>query len=172
MAVTAVGRTQSGTAKTIKASAGDAALTLASLANGNMRQAATLDLGATRARAYRIDVAIELAATPTAGNAVNLYGGWANASGAGHANTTGSDAAYSGYSSNAADAVKQLEFLGAHICTVQATSTVQKSHAGTIYPKGRYLNLVLHNASGAAVHSSDSNCVITLTPIEDTSEPS
>lgn len=172
MPVTAVFRTQSGAAKTVKSSAGDAQITLASLSNGSYRQSTTLDLGATRARAYRMDFAGEFAATPTAGNTVDLYGSWGNATGAGNGNTSGSDAAYSGYSSDAAASVKELEFLGSHCCVARATTTVQKSNVGTIFPKGRYLNLVVFNGAGSALHSSDSNCVITLTPIEDTSEPS
>jgi hypothetical protein len=172
MAITAVFRTQSGTAKTLASSGGTVAITLTSLGNGSMRQAATLDLGETRAALYRLDVAYELAATPTAGNAINHFVAWSDSSGASQANTSGSDAAYSGYSSNAAASVKELDFLGAHICTAQATSTVQKSFVGVFSPKGRYLNLVVDNESGAAFHSSATNCIITLTPIEDTSEPS
>jgi hypothetical protein len=37
-----------------------------------------------------------------------------------------------------------------------------------IFPKGRYLNLVVDNRSGAAFHSTDSNQFITLTPLEET----
>lgn len=172
MAVTAVFRTQSGTAKTIKSSGGDAAITLASLANGSYQQSATLDLGATRARAYRVDFEGEFVATPTAGNTVDLYGSWGNATGAGRGNTSGSDASYTGYSSDAAASVKELEFLGSHVCVARATTTVQKSNVGVIFPKGRYLNLVLLNGAGSAFHSSDSNCCVILTPIEDVSEPS
>jgi hypothetical protein len=164
-----------GTAKTIKASAGSAAITLASLANGNGttaggRQAASLDLGANWAQRWRLECNFELAATPTAGNAINLFASWNSATGAGDGATSGSDAAYSGYSSNLDASTKQLEFLGAHICTAQATSTVQKSLVGIIFPKGRYLNLVVDNRSGAAFHSSDANSVITLTPIEESIE--
>jgi hypothetical protein len=57
--------------------------------------------------------------------------------------------------------------LGAHICTAQATSTVQKAFSGVFFPKGRYMNLVVDNRSGAAFHSSDTNQVITLTPLEE-----
>lgn len=164
-----------GTAKTIKASGGDAAITVASLANGNGtsaggRQAATLDLGANWAQRWRMDVDREIAATPTAGNAINFFGSYGNATGAGRGNTSGSDAAYTGYSNNIDAAVKQLEFLGAHICTAQATTTVQKSMVGIIFPKGRYLNLVEDNRSGAAYHSTDTNQVITLTPLEESVE--
>lgn len=165
-------KVSSGTAKTIKNSGGDAAITLASLANGNGttaggRQSVTLDLGALWAQRWRINAAFELAATPTAGNAINLFGSYAEASGAGDGNTSGSDAAYTGYSNNIDAATKQLEFLGAHICTSQATATIQKSLVGVIFPKGRYLNVVIDNRSGAAFHSSDANCVITFTPLEE-----
>lgn len=171
MAVTAVFRTQEGTSKTIKGSGGDAVLTFTSLANGSMRQSGTLDLGATHAALYLVELAIEIAATPTAGNVINGYVSDNQASGAGWANTTGSDAAYTGYSSNAAASIKQLDFIGALVCTAQATTTVQKGIMGVFPPKGRYINFVIDNESGAAFHSSQTNCSITLTPIEDTSEP-
>jgi hypothetical protein len=164
-----------GTAKTIKNSGGSAAITLASLANGNGtsaggRQSASLDLGANWAQRWRLETNFELAATPTAGNAINLFGSWNTSTGAGDGNTSGSDAAYTGYSNNIDASTKQLEFLGAHICTSQATATVQKSLVGVIFPKGRYLNLVVDNRSGAAFHSTDTNQVITLTPLQDSIE--
>lgn len=168
-------KVSAGTVLTIRNSGGSAAITLASLANGNgtstgARQSATLDLGAKWARRWRLDTDFELAATPTAGNAINLFGSWSNSTGAGEANTSGSDAAYTGYSNNIDAATRQLEFLGAHICTAQATSTVQRSFVGIIFPKGRYLNLVVDNRSGAAFHSTDTNQVITLTPLEESVE--
>lgn len=164
-----------GTAKTIKSSGGTVAITLASLANGNGtsaggRQAATLDLGANWARMWRIRTEFELAATPTAGNTIRLFGSFHSSTGAGDGNTSGSDAAYTGYSNNIDDAAKQLTLIGIHVCTSQATSTVQKANAGVFMPSGRYLNLVVDNRSGAAFHSSDSNCVITLTPLEESVE--
>ena len=166
---------KNGTAKTLKSSSGTAAITLASLANGNGtsaggRQAATLDLGEYWAQRWRVNAAFELAATPTAGNAINLFASYVDASGAGDGNTSGSDAAYTGYSNNIDAATKQLEFLGAHICTAQATATVQKSLIGVIFPKGRYLNVVVDNRAGSAFHSSDANCVITFTPLEESIE--
>jgi hypothetical protein len=162
----------SGTALTIRNSGGDAAITLASLANGNGtsaggRQSATLDLGANWAQRWRIDTDFELAATPTAGNAINLFASFSDTTGAGRGNTSGSDAAYSGYSSNIDASTRQLELIGAHIVTNQATSTVQKAFAGIFFPKGRYLNLVVDNRSGAAFHSTDTNPVITFTPLEE-----
>jgi hypothetical protein len=161
-----------GTPLTIRNSGGDAAITLASLANGNGtsaggRQSATLDLGANWAQRWRIDTDFELAATPTAGNAINLFASFSDTTGAGRGNTSGSDAAYSGYSSNIDASTRQLELIGAHVVTNQATSTVQKAFAGMFFPKGRYMNLVVDNRSGAAFHSTDTNQVITLTPLEE-----
>lgn len=173
-------RVKTGTALTLKSSGGTAAITLASLANGNgtsagARQAATLDLanGASSGaypKRWRIDFDVEIAATPTAGNVVNFYGSFSNATGAGKGNTSGSDAAYTGYSNNIDAAAKQLTFLGAHICTAQATATIQKGLVGTFTATGRYLNIVVDNRSGAAFHTSDANIVITLTPLDDTIE--
>ena len=167
-------KVSSGTAKTIKNSGGDAAITLASLANGNGTSTGARQSASSISEPIGQDGGgwrdFELAATPTAGNAVNLFASWHSATGAGKANTSGTDASYTGYSNNIDAATKQLEYLGSHICTSRATSTVQKSFVGVIFPKSRYLNLVVDNRSGAAFHSADTNQVITLTPLEETIE--
>lgn len=176
MALPDVFRTQSGTAKTFKSTGGTGAITLASLANGSARQSAKIDLGATRARTYAVKATFEMAATPTDGLPIDLY--WAPSSSptAGTDNpggVSGTDAAYAGYSSNLASAIKQLQFIGSFICTVQVTATVQNQDpVGTFAPKHRYGSLVVYNRSGAAIHSSDTNCEIALTPDEDTVEES
>ncbi len=175
VAVTAVFREQDGTAKVFKSSGGDAALTLVSLANAAYRESVKVDLGATRAQLYAVYLDVELAATPTAGNTIDL---WANPSSSATAGTdnrggcAGVDQAYTGYSSNAAASVKQLPFIGSAVCTTQATATVQKMFIGYYSPPERYLSVVLLNGSGAAVHTSDTNCKLTFTPVEFTSEPS
>lgn len=175
MAVTGVGRIQNGTAKSIKNSGGDSAITLASLANGAGRQAVKLDLGATHAALYRVKATFEIAATPTAGATIDLYWAPSDSSTAGTdnpANVTGTDAAYAGYSSNLTAAIKQLQFIGSFVCTTQATTTVQAGHVGTFSPQSRYGSLVVVNNSGAALHSTGTNQAVTLTPVEDTVEPS
>ncbi len=175
MAVTAVFRQQSGTQKTWKSSGGDAAITLTSLANGSYYQGAKLDFGATRGQLYEVWLYAELAATPTAGSTIDL---WMSPSDSGTAGTnnlggaSGTDAAYTGYSSNAAASVKQLPFVGSGVCTTQATSTVQKMFVGYYSPSARYGSPVLLNGSGAAFHSSATNCALVFNPIEPTSEPS
>lgn len=164
-------RRKEGTALTLKASGGTAALSVASLANSNgtttgMRQSATLDLADGNGfipERVRVTISRELVATPTAGNAINFYGSWSSATGAGVANTSGSDASYTGVSSNNLASVKQLEYLGSHICT--ANGTTQKSVI-VIYPKGRYLNLVEENVSAVAYAASETNQVLTFVPLD------
>jgi hypothetical protein len=165
-------RTSTGTALTLQNSGGSAAITLVSLANGNGtsaggRQSATLDFGASWAREWRVEFDFELAATPTAGNAINLFASWQDATGAGDGNTSGSDAAYTGYSNNIDAATRQLELLGAAVVTGQATSTVQRALVGVIRPKARYANIVVDNRSGAAFHSTNTNQVIRFVPLEE-----
>lgn len=175
MAVTGVARQQTGTVKTIKASGGDAAMTTASLANGSYRQSAKLDLGSPFGQVYAVRSRRELAATPTAGNTLDYWWSPSTSATAGTDNDggcSGTDAAYTGYSSNAAASVKQLIFIGSLVCTAQATATVQKGFVGYFTPPTRYGSLVELNGSGAAIHSSDTNNEVTLTPVEFTQEPS
>jgi hypothetical protein len=177
MALPDYSKTQSGTPKTIKTSGGDAVVTLTSLANGNgtsagARQTQTLFLGPKWAQRWKVDVELEMAATPTAGNSVNFYASYTNENGAGQGNTSGNDAPYTGYNNDIDVAIRQLEFLGAHICSAIATPTIQKSLVGLMFPKGPYVNLVIDNRSGAAFHSSAENMVIRLTPLEESVEDS
>jgi hypothetical protein len=166
-------RVQNGTAKVVKNSGGDAAITLASLANAAARQAVKLDLGATRADFWEVKATFEIAATPTAGNTIDLY--WAPSSSAtagtdNPGNTTGTDASYAGYSSNLTATLPQLQFIGSFVCTAQATATVQAATVGRFQPAQRYGNLVVMNNSAASLHSTETNQAITLMPIEGTVE--
>lgn len=147
----------------------DVQLDLTSLADGSARQSAKVDLGAIRAPAYHVRCAFEMAATPTAGDIIELY--WAP-SGSGTAGTanpggvSGADAAYSGYSSNLADSVKQLIYIGAFVCTVQVTTTVQIAEVqGMLVPPERYGSLVVKNESGAAFHSDAVESHVVFDPV-------
>ena len=136
--------------------------------NNSYRQSTKVDLGATRAPAYHVRAALEFAATPTAGNVVELY--WApSVSGtAGTANpgaASGADSAYTGYSSNADAAVKQLIHIGNFVCTAQATATIQVADIGVFSPPERYGSLVVKNASGATMHSDSVEINIVFDPI-------
>lgn len=173
MALPDTGRVQSGTEKTVKNSGGDAAISLSSVANAAARQAVKLDFGATRARRYLLIFEGEFAATPTALNPVELYMGWSNSGTAGTDNPaglSGTDAAYTGQSSNLDVSVKQLAYLGDATVSALATATVQRIIVGYIEAPMRYGCLVVYNKSGAAFHSSNTNNAIRFVPIEDVIE--
>lgn len=171
MALPDYGRVQNATMKTFRSSGGDVSITLASLTSDSARQSAKLDLGTTRAPIFGVKADIEIGATPTAGNTIDLY--WAPSSSGTAAtdnpgNVSGSDAVYSGYASNNINAsVRQLFFIGSFVCTSQATPIVQKAFVGMFTPPTRYGSLVVHNRSGASIHSADTNTNIIFMPVED-----
>lgn len=145
-------------------------LDLTSLADTNARQSTKVDLGAVRAPAYKVRAAFELAATPTAGAVIELY--WAPSinSTAGTANpggVSGSDSAYTGYSSNLSASVKQLDFIGNFICTADATTTVQIAEVGVLVPGERHGSLVVKNESGAAFHTDAVESHVAFDPVYD-----
>jgi hypothetical protein len=166
-----------GTALTLKSSGGTAAMAFASVANVALgsatstgaTQSATLDLADSTGAIpewLRIDTELEFAATPTANNSCPIFASFWNTTGAGVGNTSGNSSAYTGYSNNVDAALQQLVQIGTHVCTSQATSTVQKCNAGVFRPTGRYMNVVFRNNAGSATHSSDANCLIRITPLD------
>lgn len=143
-------------------------LSLAGVADGAARQSAKVDLGENRAQAYAVRCAFEMAATPTAGDAIYLH--WAPSHSPTAANSNpggvaGADGAYAGYSSNLASSLKQLDRAGIFVCTVQVTTVVQQAEAGVFMPTARYGTLVVRNESGAAFHSDDVECHVVFDPI-------
>ena len=143
-------------------------LALTGLADTNAVQSDKVDLGAERAQTYKVRVAFEMAATPTAGDVIELY--WASSSsptgGIGNAGgVTGTASAYAGYSSNLVDSVKQLDLIGVFVCTVQATANVQIAEISLFDPSERYGTLVVKNESNAAFHSDDVESHVVFDPI-------
>lgn len=143
-------------------------LALATVADGAARQSTKVDLGENRAREYHVRAAFEMAATPTAGDVIELY--WAPSqhatAGTGNAGgVSGADAAYAGYSSNLAASVLQLIYIGAFVCTAQATGTVQVAEVGVFSPPERYGTLIVKNESNAPFHSDDVECHVVFDPI-------
>lgn len=165
----------SGSEITIKSSGGTAAITMTSVANNAARQSAKCDFGASRARRYLFIAEVEMEATPTAGAVIEFHMGWSNSATAGTDNPggmSGTDSAYSGYSSNLDASVRQLSYLGDLICTAQATATVQRAIIGIIEARLQYGSLSVYNKSGAAFHSSATNVAFRFIPIEDVIEES
>lgn len=142
-------------------------ITLASLADGAARESDKVDLGEHRARDYHVRAAFEIAASPTASDIVELY--WAPSQHATAANgnpggVTGSDAAYTGYGT-LSEAIPQLIFIGAFVCSSDGTTTVQVAEVGTFSPPERYGTLIVKNESGAAFHSDDVESHVVFDPI-------
>jgi len=175
MALPDFNRVQNGSEITVKSSGGSAAITMTSVANGAARQSAKIDFGASRAREYLLIAEIEMAATPTAGNAIEFYMGWSNDSDAGDDNPaglSGADAAYTGQSSNLDASVKQLSYLGDAVVSALATSTVQRITVAKVEAPMRYGSLVVYNKAGSAFHSSATNIAFRFIPVLDVIEDS
>lgn len=148
----------------------DCEIALTGLANAAARQSAKVDLGTDRARRYAARIAVEIAATPTAGNTIDLWWAPSGSATAGTANAggvSGADGAYAGYSSNLEASLLQLQPIGVGIVTAQATATVQVIECGTFSPTERYGSLVVVNRSGAAFHSDDVEIHVVLDPVVD-----
>jgi hypothetical protein len=145
----------------------DVEMAMTGLANGSYFQSAKFDFGENRAEKYIPRIAIEIAATPTAGNTIEIWLAESQSATAGTANpggVSGSNGSYTGYSGNADASVKQLHYLGAFTVTAQATPTVQIIRGFKFSPGERYGSLVLKNGSGAAFHSDDVEIHVTFDP--------
>jgi hypothetical protein len=164
-----------GTVVTLGSSGMTAAISLASVASvtwgsattTGARQAVTIDLADSAGNIpdwIDIYTEFELAATPTAGNVIQLFGFFWTATGASLGGSTGTDAAYTGINNNCDASLLGAVLLGTHRCTANATATVQKLNSDGFAPKGRYLNLIVRNMSGASFHSTNTNQKITLQP--------
>lgn len=175
MAVLGTFKRKRGTEKTLKSSGGDAVMAFASLANTNGTstgaiQSGTLDFGTEWDTDWLIETEFEHAATPTAGQTVDIHCFYGSASGAGKANTSGASGAYTGYANNINAALVGNSFIHSHVATGNATTTVQKPPGSIFRPQGQYGNFVAVNRTGAALHSTETNQVIRLTPLVDTIE--
>lgn len=148
---------------------------MSGVANAAARQGVKLDFGATHATRWAVKSLIELAATPTAGNTVDLYLSPSDSATAGTDNAagcTGTDAAYTGINSNLTASLKLLQYIGSIIVTADPTTTTQQSDAITFRPRARYNSLVVVNNSGAAWVGNNTNTAFTFRPLEETQEAS
>ncbi len=145
-----------------KASGGDYAITLASIADDAGRCGAKADLGAAFAARYSMTVEINLDVAPTAGKTIEVY--WAPS----HDNTTfpggatGTDAAYSPGEED--EWKKQLLHLGCVTVTADADTVVQ-TQAFVFSPPARYGCPVIINKTTVAFEGDNDSHQITLTPL-------
>lgn len=175
MAVIGTFKRKRGTEQTLRASGGTTVMSFASLANTNGTstgavQSASFDFGPEWDTDWVIETEFEHAATPTAGQAVDIHCFYGTSTGAGKANTSGSSAAYTGYANNINACLIGNSFIHAHVATGNATTTVQRPPGSVFRPQGRYGNFVAVNRTGAALHNTETNQVIRLTPLVETIE--
>ncbi|MCK5605548.1 hypothetical protein KAR91_26885 [Candidatus Pacearchaeota archaeon] len=161
---------KSGTPIIWKASGGDYAITLASIAIDAARQGAKGDLGATRAARFAITVEINMNVVITTDNIIEFY--WSS-SPSGTAATqndgaaSGTDAAYTGSTGGSVDETKvQLIWIGNLVLTDDADGVIQQM-TFVFSPPHRYGMPILVNKADQALEGDDDSHSITLTPIID-----
>jgi len=140
----------------------DCQLDLTSVADGAARQSAKVDLGANRARYYAVRSVIEYASGVAAGDVTEFYwapSGSATAGTGNPGNVSGSDAAYTGYSSNLADSLFHLQLIGSVRATAQVTTTVQVAEVGVFSPTERYGSLIVVAGDGFVADAVEQHVV-------------
>lgn len=159
-----------GTAKTWKASAGDYAMTFASITNGNGRQGVKGDLGANRARLWTVTVFAAVGSAVTAPNQpYDVYWGASNSGTAGTDNPgalSGTDATFN---TTPAEYAAQLIYVGS-LQMSNNRGTSQQIQQFVFSPPTRYGMPVIVNSTGQTLSATESNFSIVLTPMEEAVE--
>ncbi len=143
---------------------------LTSVADTEARASTQADFGALRAKRFSVDAAIEIQATATTGELIEFYWGASHnpTAGDGEMGNLGAndaDADYTGTPATLAEGVQQLIFLGALVCSADAT--VQSAHITVFSPPARYGKLVVKNESGAILQADGAEAHIVFTPLID-----
>ena len=137
----------------------DVELILLDLTDGLAAQSAKADLGEDRAAEYVVRACIEMQVAPaTAGEVVEFYWSPSHDSTPANGNAGACDGtakAYSGYSSDLSDAVKQLVFIGVLTMTDDAVDSAQIGEVGVLRTRERYGCLVVKNEAGQAICDTD-----------------
>lgn len=84
-------------------------------------------------------------------------------------NPNGADGAYTGTGADSLeDSVKQLVYIGSHVCTTDDTAdtpNIQTGEIGILRPTSQYGSLVMVNNMTGAMHSDDIETHIVADPI-------
>lgn len=158
-----------GTAKTWKSSGGDYALTCTSVTNGNGRQGAKGDLGASRARVWEVLFTSSVGSAATAGNEIELWWGASTSATAGTDNPGGLSGTDATFNTAPDEYKQQLIFIGSLALSNNAGTGVQKQRF-VFSPPCRYGMPVVVNKSGQTLGSTAGDHTVTLTPIEEAVE--
>lgn len=160
-----------GTAKSFKASGGDALWTPTSVANGAGRLSTQLDLGTPRSKWYRWVYTQKFAATPTAGTIIRPYLMFASSAATTYMDAGGYLASLtgSGLVDVALTTEIPIQYAGKLLgqCAIQAASTNANVWSGLVRIPVRYVSLAMWNASGTAFSSTAADGEFQLQPIND-----
>ena len=154
----------------------DVELDLTGVLATEARESAKFDFGqatASWAGEWSITSCFEVASGAAAdGEVVELWMGYSQSATAGTGNPgglSGTDADYTGTGQSAlTPSLKQLTFIGAHVCTLDDTLNtpqVQIASCGTFQPKARYGCLVVVNKMTGAFHTDVIETNIVFSPI-------
>jgi len=161
---------KAGTIITLGTNSDTHVLTMKNLATATYRQSDKIDFGAAWDQDWRVECINKFGSAPTAGLTMDLWMGYSDNATAGtnnQANLTGADAAYTGYSSDAANSVKQLDFLGSLVLVNNAGPQRGLVQPGWFRPAARYGCLVWLNGSGQTTTNVDADHKIRLIPSSD-----
>ena len=162
-----------GTTKSILSTGGDATMEFGSVANAAGRAGTRLDLGAyPRALTWRWFASIQLQATPTVGQSVDLWlvphddettpgRWWGDFSNVTNYNTAG-------FAFATENDLRNLLFMGSVIVDQAAATTF--TGGGLVSIPTRYVTPVWWNRSGATANATNSNHSCYLTPLYDESQ--
>jgi len=145
----------------------DVAFDITGVVTTAAEQSAKADLLANRALAYSVIAAIEIQATPTTGATIDFYWAPSPITTAGTGNTgytTGVSGAYTGTPADLAEALAQLTFIGALVCTADIAIQVAVINPRFL-PGERFGNLVMVNNSGATLHTDAIESAVSFIPI-------
>lgn len=145
-------------------------LVLLNLANAAAAQSAKFDFGVHWTELVVCMACIEMqVAAAAAGSSVDFYLNSSPSVTAGTANmgaASGAAAAYTGYSADLEDALKQLIPIGSLIMTDDAVDSIQVGMVGIVAPPHRWGSLIVVNNTGQVICDTDDiEAHITLSPI-------
>jgi len=143
---------------------------LTGVADGEAREGAKADLGATRAARYSVTLRTEEDAAPVSAALVQMWFGQSPHGTAGTANPgglTGADADYTGTAGDSvADSILQCSWVGGLPCTSDANGVIQQA-TWVFMPTERYVIPVVYNTSGQAFEGDAVEMSIIMTPLVD-----
>lgn len=134
-------------------------LVLLDLADAAAAQSTKADFGANRAEEYAVRACIEMqVAVADAGSVVEFYWSPSSAAAAATGNAgacSGAAGAYTGYSADLEDSIKQLQFIGVLNMTDDAVDSLQLGEVGVLRTRERYGSLVVVNRTGEKLCDTD-----------------